>query len=71
VADIYQGKIGTISPAIGNYEVQTYISIDRGITGVGDSGVTGTGTLISWNHEQGITGVESGNFTNLKNKNSL
>jgi len=66
MADLYQGKIGTISPAIKNYEIQTYISIDRGITGVGDSGVTGTGTLVTWKHEQGLTGIESGNFTNLK-----
>lgn len=60
--DIYQGKIGTVSPAIGNYDIQTYIDIDRGVTGA--SGVTGNNTSIPWNWDQGITGVVEGRFTN-------
>jgi hypothetical protein len=69
VADIYQGKIGTISPAVKNYEIQTYINVDRGITGA--SGVTGANTLVAWKHEQGVTGIQAGNFTNLKSDHNL
>jgi len=71
VADLYQGKIGTISPAIGNYDIQTYINIDRGSTGVGAYGVTGANTLEPWKYEQGVTGVQSGNFKNLKSDHTL
>lgn len=71
MADLYQGKIGTISPAIGNYDIQTHVNIDRGITGVGASGVTGAGTLNSWKYEQGVTGVEIGNFKNLKSDHTF
>jgi hypothetical protein len=66
MADIYQGKINTISPAIGSYNIQTYISIDRGITGAGDMGVTGNYTLEPLVFEQGLTGVNGSSFNNLK-----
>jgi len=63
--DIFQGNIGTISPAIGNYNIQTFINIDKepGVTGFG--GVTGTGTLIPVKWEQGVTGINPDDFTNL------
>ena len=63
--DIYQGKIGTVSPAIGTYYINTYINIDRGMTGA--AGVTGNMTLEPWKHDAGITGIEYGeNFRNIK-----
>jgi hypothetical protein len=71
MADIYQGKIGTISPAVGNYYIQTYYNIDRGITGIGASGVTGANTLTLIEAEQGLTGIQASNFTNLKSNHSL
>ena len=64
--DIYQGKIGTISPAFGNYDLQVYINIDKetaGATGMG--GVTGTGTLLPVDWDVGVTGINQTN-TNIK-----
>lgn len=58
--DIYQGKIGTISPAFGNYDLQTYLNIDKGavgLTGIGATGIQGTGSLTLTNWAQGITGI--------------
>lgn len=63
--DIYQGKIGTISPAVGNYDINVYINIDRNITGA--SGVTGMNTLEPWKYDTGVTGITYGdNFRNIK-----
>ena len=63
--DTYQGKIGTISPAFGAYDMNVFINFDRdpGVTGTdsytgpGSSGVTGTGSLEPWKFDIGITGV--------------
>lgn len=60
--DIYQGKINTISPAIGNYDYQVFINVDRGVTGA--SGVTGAETAVPWKWDHGITGVDGTRFTN-------
>ena len=61
--DIFQGKMKTISPAIGPYDINVFIDIDRepGITG---AGVTGTGSLEPVNWDMGVTGIDSNNFTN-------
>ena len=72
--DTYQGKIGTISPAVGNYDILTHIDIDKvgvGATGIPGAtgsvtGVVGEGTLLPLNWEQGITGIQAENFTNAK-----
>ena len=61
--DIYQGTIGSVSPAIGSYQINTFINIDRGITGA--SGVTGTMTLEQWKSDTGVTGINSGSFRNI------
>lgn len=64
--DLYQGKIGTISPAIGNYDLQVYLGIDKqtaGVTGVGETG-TGSLTLVDW--AIGVTGIQESRFTNTK-----
>jgi len=74
--DIYQGKIGTISPAFGGYDMNIFINIDRdpGVTGTGSytgpgaAGVTGTGSLVPWMHDIGITGVFT---TNRADDNSI
>jgi len=66
--DTYQGKIGTISPAFGAYDINISINYDRdmgvtgtdGYTGPGAAGVTGSGTLEAWRYDMGVTG----NFTN-------
>lgn len=63
--DTYQGRINTISPAIGSYSIDTYINIDRGATGA--SGVTGTETLTALKYDQGVTGINGANFNNIKN----
>jgi hypothetical protein len=63
--DTYQGKIGTISPAFGGYDMNVFINFDRdsGVTGTGSytgpgaSGVTGTGSLVPWQFDIGVTGV--------------
>ena len=63
--DTYQGKIGTISPAFGAYDMNVFINFDRdsGVTGTdsytgpGAAGVTGTGSLEPWKFDIGITGV--------------
>lgn len=63
--DTYQGRISTVSPAIGTYYIDTYINIDRGATGA--SGVTGAETLTAWKWDQAVTGIEGTNFNNIKN----
>ncbi len=65
--DTYQGKIGSISPAIGPYEMQIYMNLDKEpaappVTG----GVTGTGTLLPISWSVGYTGIVGTNFTNAK-----
>lgn len=70
--DTYQGKIGTVSPAVGNYDITTYINIDKeptgenGVTGIGPTGLQGSGTLISTKWDQGVTGIQGSYFTNAK-----
>ena len=64
--DIYQGTIGTISPAMGNYDLQVYINVDKvgaGVTGIGE---TGTGTLEPVRWDVGVTGIHGENFTNAR-----
>ena len=74
--DTYQGKMSTVSPAFANYDIQTYVNIDKdlqgltgsgtpslGVTGIGATGVRGTGTLELVNWAQGVTGI---NITNAK-----
>ena len=65
--DTYQGRMGTISPAFGSYNIDTYINIDRGVTGA--SGVTGAETLTAWKFDQSVTGIDGTNLNNLKNGN--
>jgi len=62
--DVYQGKMKTISPAIGPYEILLYMDIDKISTETG--GVTGMGTLepVNWGME--YTGINQNNFTNAK-----
>ena len=62
--DTFQGVMRTVSPAIGPYTIETYINIDRGVTGM--SGVTGSNTLEPWKYTQGVTGISAANFTNMK-----
>jgi hypothetical protein len=71
--DIYQGSIGTVSPAFGNYTLQTYINIDKmgaGVTGIvgplAGQGVTGTGTLTAVSWDAGVTGIVGSQATNSK-----
>ena len=62
--DTYQGKIGTISPAFGNYDIQVFQDIDKetaGETGIGETGA-GTLTLVDW--ALGVTGMQGTN-TNI------
>lgn len=72
--DVYQGSIGSISPAIGPYTLEVFCNIDRppmamtgivGVTGV-SYGVTGTGTLVPVQWDVGLTGIQASNFTNLR-----
>ena len=65
--DTYQGKMRTISPAIGPYDIAVFMDIDKSmpITGVGDNtGVTGTGSLQPIKWDMGVTGIDGNNFTN-------
>ena len=62
IHDTFQGKIRTVSPALGNYEIETYINLDRGATGA--SGVTGNETLQPWKWDQGVTGLPNVDFKN-------
>ena len=64
--DIYQGRIGTVSPAMGNYDLTTYINIDKVTAGTTGYGVTGTGTLEPVLWDVGVTGINGNNFTNAK-----
>lgn len=63
--DTYQGSIGTISPAMGNYDIQIFLNIDKDPGSTGHSGVTGTGTLNLVGWEQGVTGMNPADFKNL------
>jgi hypothetical protein len=64
--DIYQGSMSTVSPAIGSYELQTYINIDKVTAGMTGYGVTGAGTLEPVLWDVGVTGIVGANFTNAK-----
>lgn len=65
--DIYQGSLNLISPAIGNYNLQTYLEIDKNTAGeTGGTGVTGTGTLTLVDWAMGVTGLQESRFTNAK-----
>ena len=67
--DTYQGSMKTVSPAIGPYTIETYIHLDRGVTG--SSGVTGANTLEPWKFTQGVTGISQANFKNIKGTNYI
>lgn len=60
---IYQGKMKTVSPAFGSFDINVYLDIDSfttataGTTGMA-GGVTGTGTLVPINWGFGITGID-------------
>jgi hypothetical protein len=60
--DIYQGKMRTISPAIGPYDINVYMNIDKVTPANG--GITGMGTLEPVNWDIGVTGIDGTNFTN-------
>jgi hypothetical protein len=64
--DIYQGRIGSVSPAIGNYDLATYANIDKVTAGMTGYGVTGAGTLEPVLWDVGVTGISGSNFTNAK-----
>lgn len=63
--DIFQGKMKTISPTMGAYDLEVYLNVDKlsaGVTGVGE---TGTGTLTLTNFSIGVTGMNPDNFKNI------
>jgi len=62
--DVYQGKMRTISPAMGPYDINVYMNIDKIIPETG--GITGVGTLQPVKWDMGVTGINAENFTNLK-----
>lgn len=71
--DVYQGSIGTVSPAFGNYTLQTYVNIDKpasGVTGpmgsLAGMGVTGSGSLTAVSWDMGVTGIVGSQSTNAK-----
>lgn len=70
--DTYQGRIGTISPAIGPYYITTHIDIDRygvtgpSFTGIGPTGPYTDGTLQPIKWDMTYTGIQGENFTNQK-----
>lgn len=69
MADTFQGRVWTVSPAMGAYAIDTYINIDKdasGYTGIAPTGVVGAGTLEPWQYVQGVTGIIGANFTNTK-----
>lgn len=59
---IYQGKMSTISPAIGPYDINVYMNIDKVLPASG--GITGMGTLVPVKWDMGVTGIDGANFTN-------
>jgi hypothetical protein len=63
--DIYQGKMTTISPAIGPYDINVYINIDKVLPTEATGGITGMGTLEPIKWDMGVTGIDGANFTNL------
>jgi hypothetical protein len=62
--DVYQGKMMTISPAIGPYEINVFYNIDKVTPETG--GITGMGTLEPVMWDMGYTGINDANFTNSK-----
>lgn len=73
MADIYQGRIGTISPAFGQYFYSVEMNIDIGITGVAQgaptganaaNGVTGADTNLCYKTIIGITGIQGSDQRN-------
>lgn len=61
--DTYQGKMRSISPAIGPYDLNVYINIDK-IVPTYTGGVTGVGTLVPIMWDIGVTGINEENFKN-------
>lgn len=61
--DVYKGRTDTISPAFGKYYTDHFVQIDRRMGVTGASGVTGSGTLVAWRDDQGITGAFTDNQT--------
>lgn len=60
--DTFQGKMNTISPAIGPYDIDIFMDIDKLSTETG--GITGMGTLEPVNWYMGVTGMSESNFKN-------
>ena len=52
----------TISPAIGPYDINVFMNIDKILPASG--GVTGMGTLEPVKWDMGVTGIDAANFTN-------
>lgn len=67
--DVFQGKIGTVSPAFGNYDLLMYLDIDKETAGETGVGVTGTGSLALVDWAQGITGAYGVTGMNVTNTN--
>jgi hypothetical protein len=61
--DVYQGKMKTISPAVGPYNINVHLDIDKVLPESG--GITGMGTLEPVKWEMGVTGIDGTNFKNL------
>ena len=61
--NVYQGKMKTISPAVGPYDINVYMNIDKVLPESG--GITGMGTLEPVKWDIGVTGINGNNFTNL------
>jgi len=62
--DVYQGSMKTISPAMGPYDINVFMNIDKVLPASG--GITGMGTLEPVKWDMGVTGIDSVNFTNSK-----
>lgn len=64
--DTYQGKIGSVSPAMGNYDIDVWMNIDKRPESTVSGGVTGAGTLEPVRWGMSYTGIVGTNFTNAK-----
>lgn len=60
--DVYQGKMKTISPAIGPFDINVFMNIDKITPETG--GITGMGHIVPVNWDMGVTGIDAANFTN-------
>lgn len=54
--DVYQGKMKTISPAFGPYEINVFFDIDKITPDSG--GITGMGHIVPIKWDIGITGLQ-------------